>query len=106
MLAANPTSTNTTIARDISRTAKVLAGQGDNATGRTQISATSPVRPVRIIGAALLRKREVPPPHRCALHRRRRKSLAGHRNRRQNSVQYTVGCGPLEFGFGPKHHPV
>src|SRR5271170_1146072 len=27
-----------------------------------------------VIGAALPRKREVPPPHRCALHRRRRAS--------------------------------
>lgn len=118
VLAASRVSTVTATASATSNITKALAGQGDSAIGRTQIRASKPVRPVRIICAALPRKRVgvpptcggVPPPHRFVprkrvvppLHRRRRRShgsLAGHRNRGQNSVENAVGCGAFQLGF-------
>ncbi len=52
VLAANDTSTTTAATNRASNTANAVAGQGDSAIGRTQISATSPVRPVRTTIAA------------------------------------------------------
>lgn len=53
VLAASRVSTVTATASATSNITKALAGQGDSAIGRTQIRASKPVRPVRIICAAL-----------------------------------------------------